>query len=530
MKINTCLISVYDKTNILSFAKFLKSYNIQIVSTGGTADILKNNKIEVTLVDEITNFPEILDGRVKTLHPSIHGGLLAKRNNQTHMKTIEDHNIKPIDMLVTNLYPFREKRKQSNSTDEIIENIDIGGSTLLRAAAKNFNDVLVVTDPNDYSMIISLIKKNQISLELRIAQATKAFDSSWRYEREISNFFNVMNKKYFTNNKHSKSDLNSTFLEKSLFSINFKKYSKLRYGENPHQNAAIYHDEKTEGKELICSNQIQGKELSFNNIVDADTASQCVEMFMNPACVIVKHANPCGVAEAESCLDAFQRAKLTDVISSFGSVIAFNKLVDQELAKLISEQFIELIIAPEFTKGALKMFSKRENLRVIKKQNSNAISDNNLEIKTIKGGYLVQTSDYYKSNTLDLSFVTKIKPSEKELSDLKFAWHVSNWVKSNAIVFCRDYRTLGIGAGQMSRLDSVKIAKIKAQQAGLSLENSVVASDAFFPFRDGVDVLSDVGAKSVIQPGGSIKDSEIIKAADEHNISMVFTSIRHFRH
>ncbi len=530
MKIKTCLISVYDKTNILSFAQNLRSKRIEIISTGGTASYLKKNNINVTNVEDLTNFPEILDGRVKTLHPSIHGGLLAKRNNKTHMQTLNKNRIKPIDMVVINLYPFVEKRKASTSKDEIIEAIDIGGSTLIRAAAKNYHDVTIVSDPEDYAVVTNFIQNDQVTLNLRLSLALKAFKCSADYDDEISSYFSELNLNNSVNKKIHKNFSGSENIKAPFLSFNLKKYTDLRYGENPHQRASVYCDLVEKEQQLFFSNQIQGKELSYNNLIDADTAFQCVKMLSNHACVIIKHSNPCGAAEADNSTDAFKKAKLTDKKSSFGGIIAFNKMVEKDLANLICQEFVELIVAPEFTDAALKVFSFKPNIRIIKTPNYYSNESSNLEIRSLTGGYLIQDRDIVDPKKIALRSVTKIKPSKKELLDLKFAWTIANWVKSNAIVFCKDSCTLGIGAGQMSRFDSVKIAKMKAHDAGLSLKNSVVASDAFFPFRDGVDTLAEAGAKSIIQPGGSVKDGEVIAAANEHKISMVFTGVRHFRH
>ncbi len=530
VKIKTCLISVSDKRNLLKLAQELESNNIEIISTGGTANFLQQNGIDVISVEDLTGFPEILDGRVKTLHPNIHGGLLARRSNKKHMQKLESLKITPVDMVVINLYPFKDKTRVCFQHEEIIEAIDIGGSTLMRAAAKNYQDITIVSNPDDYGLVSTAIKNNKVLLSLRFSLALKAFDCSARYENEISNYFHRLDTSNSQNMTTKKKFSDSSNLEMPIFSINLKKYSDLRYGENPHQKAAIYCDPAEDETTLVCAQQIQGKRLSYNNLIDADSAFQCAEMLSKPACVIVKHANPCGVAEADSCLEAFKRAKQTDTISSFGSVVAFNEAVDEALANFISRDFIELIIAPDFTKSAKKIFSQKPNIRVIKNPKKASTESSSLEIRSLIGGYLIQNRDTHQRKDIKFTTVTKIKPSEKELADLKFAWIVACWVKSNAIVFCRDSRTLGIGAGQMSRFDSVKIAKMKALQAGQSLENSVVASDAFFPFRDGIDVLSEAGAKSVIQPGGSIKDSEVIAAADEHKIAMLFTGIRHFRH
>ena len=532
LKINTCLVSVFDKNNILKFAKSLKINGIEIISTGGTAGTLKENDIEVTPVEDLTNFPEMFNGRVKTLHPNIHGGILAQRGNKSHMETLQEYKIKAIDMVVVNLYPFQEKRKSSLSQEEIIEAIDIGGSTLMRAAAKNYKDIVVVSDPEDYPLVLNAIETNEISLELRLSLARKAFKFSANYEKEISLYFHELDMSNLIDKKINNEIRESNKLEISDFSLNLKKYSNLRYGENPHQKAAIYYNQSEEKSQLISCNQIQGKELSYNNIIDADSALQCVQMLKNPACAIVKHANPCGVAEAESTLEAFKRAKQTDNISSFGSIVAINRVVDEKLVRFICKEFIELIIAPDFTEQAIKILSGKPNIRVVKnpkKSSKNIFST--LEVKSLTSGYLIQEKDNQEEiKNTKFNLVTLLKPNSKEIVDLKFAWIVANWVKSNAIVFCRDSCTLGIGAGQMSRFDSVKIAEMKAIQAGYTLENSVVASDAFFPFRDGIDILADAGAKCVIQPGGSIKDEEVINAANEHKIAMIFTGIRHFRH
>jgi phosphoribosylaminoimidazolecarboxamide formyltransferase/IMP cyclohydrolase len=528
LKIKTCLISVFEKKYILEFAQNLKANGIEIISTGGTAFSLRKNGIEVTSVESLTSFPEMLDGRVKTLHPNIHGGLLAQRNNKNHMETLRKYKINAIDMVVINLYPFKEKRGNCSSKDEIIEAIDIGGSTLMRAAAKNYQDIVVVSDPADYPVISEAINNSEVFLDLRASLALKAFKFSANYENQIALFFEEINEK---NTKRVKNNKESDNLMMPYISLNLKKYSDLRYGENPHQKAAIYYDSSEKKSGLICCGQIQGKKLSYNNLVDADSAFQCVEMFKNSACVIVKHANPCGVAEAESCIEAFKRAKQTDSISSFGGIIAFNKVVDENLAKYVCQDFIELVIAPDFTANAIKTLSYKPNVRVIKNPKKNLdYNSSSLDIKSLTGGYLIQDSDNQPSENTNFNVVTIAKPNLRDLDNLKFAWIVANWVKSNAIVFCRDFCTLGIGAGQMSRFDSVKIAKMKALEAGYSLENSVVASDAFFPFRDGVDILAEAGAKSVVQPGGSIKDKEVISAANEHGIAMVFTGMRHFRH
>ena len=515
IKIKKALISVSDKSNVLELAKSLSSYDIEILSTGGTAKLLRENKINVTEVSDYTKFPEMLDGRVKTLHPKIHGGILGRRDNPEHNETMKNHEIDPIDLVVVNLYPFEETINQEGCTLELaIENIDIGGPAMIRSAAKNYQHVAVLTNPKDYKSFTDEINKNQgsISLDLSFSLAKKAFEKTSAYDSAINNYLS--------------SDSQNQFPDQLTKTIN--KVMDLRYGENPHQEAAFYKDSSEDVGSLSSFDQIQGKELSFNNLNDSDTAWECVKKFSQPTCVIVKHANPCGVASTGSLKESYEAAFKTDPTSAFGGIIAFNKSLDEETASLIINQFAEVIIAADFTEGALKIFRNKPNVRLLKIK----IENNNTEFdfKKIGGGWLIQTPDIHTLDINDCNVVTDLKPTDEQLDDMKFAWVVSQYVKSNAIVFCKNKQTLGIGAGQMSRVDSTKIASLKADNANIDLAQSVVASDAFFPFRDGIDVIASHGAKCIIQPGGSIKDEEVIDAANEHGIVMLFTNIRHFKH
>ena len=515
IKIKKALISVSDKSNVLELAKSLSSYDIEILSTGGTAKLLKENKINVTEVSDYTKFPEMLDGRVKTLHPKIHGGILGRRDNPDHNETMKNHEIDPIDLVVVNLYPFEETISQEGCTLELaIENIDIGGPAMIRSAAKNYQHVAVLTNPEDYKSFTNEINKNQgsISLDLSFSLAKKAFEKTSAYDSAINNYLS--------------SDSQNQFPDQLTKTIS--KVMDLRYGENPHQEAAFYKDSSEDVGSLSSFDQIQGKELSFNNLNDSDTAWECVKKFSQPTCVIVKHANPCGVASTGSLKESYEAAFKTDPTSAFGGIIAFNKSLDEETASLIINQFAEVIIAADFTEGALKVFRNKPNVRLLKIK----IENNNTEFdfKKIGGGWLIQTPDIHSLNINTCNVVTALKPTEEQLDDMKFAWVVSQYVKSNAIVFCKNKQTLGIGAGQMSRVDSTKIASLKAGNANIDLTQSIVASDAFFPFRDGIDVIASHGAKCIIQPGGSIKDEEVIDAANEHGIVMLFTNIRHFKH
>ncbi len=518
--IKQALISVSDKSGVLQFAQGLDELGVRILSTGGTAKLLAENGIPVTEVADYTGFPEMLDGRVKTLQPKVHAGILARRDLPEHVATLKKHGIPTIDLVVVNLYPFSDTvSKPDCLLEDAIENIDIGGPTMVRAAAKNHAHVAIVTDPADYADVLAEMQTNdgEVSDTTRFGLAKKAFSHTAAYDSAISNYLTAINP-------------DGT---KSLFpaqiNFNFAKVQDMRYGENPHQRAAFYRDLIPVAGGLAEYAQLQGKELSYNNIGDADAAWELVKTFEQAACVIVKHANPCGVAIADSPLNAYKLAYATDTTSAFGGIIAFNRELDVDSATAITtNQFVEVIIAPSASEAALKVTAAKQNVRVLVVPLCNA--HNQYDFKRVNGGLLVQTPDVLNVHSAQLKAVTKAQPSKDQMEDLLFAWRVAKFVKSNAIVFCKNGQTLGVGAGQMSRVDSTRIASIKAQGAGLSLSGSVVASDAFFPFRDGIDVLAAAGAKAVIQPGGSMRDEEVIAAADEHGIAMVFTGYRHFRH
>ncbi len=518
--IKQALISVSDKTGVLEFAKGLQQLGVTILSTGGTAKMLADNGISVTEVADYTGFPEMLDGRVKTLQPKVHAGILARRDLPEHVATLEKHSIPTIDLVVVNLYPFGATIAKPDCTlTDAIENIDIGGPTMVRAAAKNHQHVAIVTDSKDYSTILTEMHANggAVSSATRFDLAKKAFSHTAAYDSAISNYLTTV-------------QADGTRSEyPTQINFNFTKVQDMRYGENPHQNAAFYRDLDAEPGGIADYTQLQGKELSYNNIGDADAAWECVKTFEQPACVIVKHANPCGVAIADAPLNAYQLAYKTDPTSAFGGIIAFNRELDAETATAITaNQFVEVIIAPSVTEAAQQVVAAKQNVRLLTVPLSK--SHNQYDFKRVNGGLLVQSPDTLDVQAEQLRVVTKAQPSAEQLKDLLFAWRVAKYVKSNAIVFCKDGHTLGVGAGQMSRVDSTRIATIKAQNATCSLVGSVVASDAFFPFRDGIDVLAEVGAKAVIQPGGSMRDEEVIAAADEHGLVMVFTGYRHFRH
>ena len=517
--IRTALISVSDKAGLADFAGGLARFKIKILSTGGTAKFLAARGAAVTEVAEHTGFPEMLDGRVKTLHPRIHAGILARRDSKDHMAAIRAANIDPIDLVVVNLYPFAQTAARPETTlAEAVENIDIGGPSMLRAAAKNYAAVAVVTDPSDYPKLLAEMAESggALSESTRFLLARKAFAHSAAYDAAIGNYLGAL-----------APDGRRNAFPESL-TLQFEKLQDLRYGENPHQAAAFYRDAGPAKGGLAGRVQLQGKELSFNNIADADTAWECAMAFDEPACVIVKHANPCGAAIGISALEAYDRAFATDPTSAFGGVVAFNRGLDAATAEAVSKPFVEVLIAPELDAGARRVFAAKPNVRVLSV--APARSAQAYDLKRVGGGLLVQTPDDHASQASSLSTVTRAKPSPAQLGDLLFAWRVAKYVKSNAIVFCKDGRTLGIGAGQMSRVDAARVADFKAREAGLSLDGSVVASDAFFPFRDGIDVIARAGAKAVIQPGGSMRDGEVIAAADELGIAMVFTGVRHFRH
>jgi phosphoribosylaminoimidazolecarboxamide formyltransferase/IMP cyclohydrolase len=527
MTIKRALISVSDKTGIVELASALREFNIEILSTGGTAKLFRDNNIPVIEVSDYTDFPEMLDGRVKTLHPKVHGGLLGRRDLPEHLAAMQQAKIPYIDMLVVNLYPFEATVAKPDCTlEDAIENIDIGGPAMVRSAAKNWQDVTVLTDAAQYADVLAEMKNNDgsTSKATRFALSVAAFNRISNYDGAISDYLSSFNTDGSRNPFPAQTN------------GRFVKVQDLRYGENPHQQAAFYRDLHPAPGSLVTAEQLQGKELSYNNIADADAAWECVKSFDSGACVIVKHANPCGVALGSTALAAYNKAFQTDPTSAFGGIIAFNQIVDGAAAEAISKQFVEVLIAPEFTVEALAVFKAKANVRVLKialpKGGASAWEQgrNSHDTKRVGSGLLIQTADNHQISAKDLKIVTVKQPSSEQIQDLLFAWRVAKYVKSNAIVFCGNGMTLGVGAGQMSRVDSTKIAAIKAQSAGLSLKNSVVASDAFFPFRDGVDVLAEAGASCVIQPGGSMRDEEVISAANEHGLAIVLTGVRHFRH
>jgi len=517
--VKQALISVSDKTGVIEFALGLKQLGVNILSTGGTAKLLAGAGISVAEVSDYTGFPEMLDGRVKTLHPKIHAGILGRRNLPEHVATMQQYDLPNIDLVVVNLYPFAATIAKPDCTlEDAVENIDIGGPTMVRAAAKNYPFVAVVTDPADYGDLLVQLQANHAALShtTRFALAKKAFSHTAAYDSAISNYLTALD-----------ADGTSTKFPAQI-NFNFAKVQDLRYGENPHQHAAFYRDINGVVGSIASYTQLQGKELSYNNIADADAAWELVKTFEQCACVIVKHANPCGVAIAETTLAAYRLAFATDPTSAFGGIIAFNRTVDAAGAEAVAQQFVEVVIAPSYSPAALQALAAKPNIRVLTVPLSHVA--NNYDLKRVGGGLLVQTPDTLNIQAAQCRVVTRAQPNEEQMQDLIFAWRVAKYVKSNAIVFCKNGRTLGVGAGQMSRVDSTRIAAIKAQNAGLSLADSVVASDAFFPFRDGLDVLAQAGAKAVIQPGGSMRDAEVIAAADEHGIAMLFTDFRHFRH
>ncbi len=513
------LISVSDKTGVVEFARALAGFGVRILSTGGTAKLLAEAGVAVTEVAGYTGFPEMLDGRVKTLHPRIHGGILARRDLPEHVQAMEREGIDYIDIVAVNLYPFRETVAKPGCTlDDAIENIDIGGPAMVRAAAKNYRHVAVLTDPGDYAALITEMGASGggVSLETRFALAKKAFSHTAQYDGAISNYLTSL----------GTDGAREAF--PARLNLSFAKMQDLRYGENPHQQAAFYRDPDPVAGSLARYSQLQGKELSYNNIADADAAWECVKTFDAPACVIIKHANPCGVAMAATPLEAYRLAFATDSTSAFGGIIAFNRELDAATAEAVVQQFVEVVIAPAVSASARQVFAAKANVRVLEVPLAEGAND--WDLKRVGGGVLVQSPDARNVAPTELRVVTRKAPDEEQLRDLMFAWRVAKFVKSNAIVFGGNGRTLGVGAGQMSRVDSARIASIKAQQASLSLAGSVVASDAFFPFRDGLDVVVDAGAIAVIQPGGSVRDEEVIAAADERGIAMVLTGVRHFRH
>ena len=521
----TALLSVSDKTGVLEFARDLHAAGVKLLSTGGTAKLLADNGLPVTEVSEVTGFPEMLDGRVKTLHPRIHGGLLARRDLPAHMAALQEHGIGTIDLAVINLYPFAQATARADCTlEDAIENIDIGGPAMLRAAAKNWQDVAVVIDPTDYPRVLAELKAGRIERSTKFMLAKKVFAHTAAYDGMITNYLTAL----ADGAEAATAAVPERGEYPQVFTLQLTKTQDLRYGENPHQSAAFYRDAKPVDGSLAHWVQLQGKELSYNNIADADAAWECVKTFDAPACVIVKHANPCGVAVAGTAVEAYQKAFQTDPTSAFGGIIAFNQPLDGAAAESVAKQFVEVVIAPRITPEARAVFAAKQNVRLLEVPLSRQM--NALDLKRVGGGVLLQSSDSKNVAPAELRVVTKVQPTDAQMQDLLFAWKVAKFVKSNAIVFCAGGMTLGVGAGQMSRIDSARIASIKAGNAGLSLQGSAVASDAFFPFRDGLDVVADHGATCVIQPGGSMRDPEVIDAANERGIAMVFTGTRHFRH
>lgn len=524
--IRRALISVSDKTGIIEFARTLSERGIEILSTGGTCKLLSDNGIAVVEVSDYTGHPEMMDGRVKTLHPKIHGGILGRRG--TDDEVMQSHDIAPIDMVVVNLYPFAQTVANPDCTlEDAIENIDIGGPTMVRSAAKNHRDVAIVVNNGDYKRVLEemMAHNNSLTDATRFDLAVAAFEHTAAYDGMIANYFGTKVPSY------GEPELNNTESKfPRTINFQFEKKQDMRYGENSHQDAAFYVESNIPNGSIASAIQLQGKALSYNNISDTDSALECVKQFAEPACVIVKHANPCGVAIDESILAAYTRAFSTDPTSSFGGIIAFNRELDADTAEaIVSRQFVEVIIAPSISQEAQQIVSAKKNVRLLETGPWDEAASG-YQLKRVNGGLLVQDRDNGMVERSDLKVVTKRQPTEQELSDAFFCWKVAKFVKSNAIVYARDHMTIGVGAGQMSRVYSAKIAGIKAQDEGLVVEGSVMASDAFFPFRDGIDAAADAGVTCVIQPGGSIRDEEVIAAADEHNIAMVFTGMRHFYH
>ena len=547
-KIKRALVSVSDKTGIIEFAKSLTEFGIEIISTGGTAKVLRAGEIKVTEVSEITDFPEMMDGRVKTLHPKIHGALLALRDNEEHRNAMRTHNIEPIDLVVVNLYPFEQTVAQADvSLDEAVENIDIGGPAMIRSASKNWRDVAVVTDARLYEIILNELKETDgsLSLETRQRLATLAYTRTASYDLAISSYLarqlsdddlefleplNPLGNLIFIESEdYDETDSVSNIETKEFAefaSIELAKVTDLRYGENPHQKAALY--ETFEPGGIAKAEQLHGKEMSFNNYVDAEAAWNLVRDFEDLAAAIIKHTNPSGVGVGANNEEAYRRALATDPVSAFGGIVAFNRAVDGKVAESVNEVFTEVVIAPEYDAEALEIFKTKKNLRVLRVAKSE--NETALEYKQVSGGFLVQSKDVYKVEASDLKIVTKRQPTEEEIRAMLLAWKVCKHVKSNAIVFADENRTLGVGAGQMNRVDSVRIAAMRAERFDLPLAGCAVASDAFFPFRDNVDEAARFGVSAIIQPGGSMRDEESINAADEHNLTMAFTGFRHFKH
>jgi len=518
--VRRALVSVSDKRGLVPFVQGLAELGVEVLSTGGTCRQLRDAGLEVIEVSEKTGFPEIMDGRVKTLHPVIHGGLLGRRG--TDEAVMDEHGIEPIDLLVVNLYPFEQTIAREDATiEDAIENIDIGGPAMIRAASKNHDGVAVCVSPDDYEAVLEKLQGDGLALDDRRRLAAKAYAHTASYDTAITRYL-------------SASLEDDVLGERFLYSGGLTE--KLRYGENPHQEAAFYVDQQAAPGSLASARQIQGKALSYNNIADSDAALECVKQFENPACVIVKHANPCGVAVAGSIQEAYEKAFRTDPTSAFGGIIAFNRPLDAKTAAaIIEKQFVEVIIAPEIAADAADICSAKKNVRVLEVGDWDTVggglpATSGFDFKKVSGGLLVQTSDRGIVTADDLKVVTEKAPTPEQIQDMLFAWTVVKYVKSNAIIFCRDNMTIGVGAGQMSRVYSTKIAAIKAADEGLEVKGSVMASDAFFPFRDGIDAAAETGISAIIQPGGSMRDEEVIQAANEHGLAMVFTGMRHFRH
>jgi phosphoribosylaminoimidazolecarboxamide formyltransferase/IMP cyclohydrolase len=513
--VRRALVSVSDKRGLVPFVQGLADLGVEVLSTGGTCRQLREAGLDVIEVSEKTGFPEIMDGRVKTLHPVIHGGLLGRRG--TDEAVMDEHGIEPIDLLVVNLYPFEQTIAREDATlDDAIENIDIGGPAMIRAASKNHDGVAVCVSPDDYDSVLGKLKGDGLTVDDRRRLAAKAYAHTASYDTAIADYL-------------SQSLGDDVLGERFLYSGGISE--KLRYGENPHQQAAFYVDQQATPGSLAAARQIQGKALSYNNIADSDAALECVKQFANPACVIVKHANPCGAAVAGNILEAYEKAFKTDPTSAFGGIIAFNRPLDADTARaIIDRQFVEVIIAPEIAADAAEVCAAKKNVRVLETGAWSGTFAGGFDFKKVSGGLLVQTSDHGVITADDLKVVTEKAPTPEQIQDMLFAWTVVKYVKSNAIIFCKDNMTIGVGAGQMSRVYSTKIAAIKAADEGLEVGGSVMASDAFFPFRDGIDTAAETGISAIIQPGGSMRDEEVIKAANEHGLAMVFTGMRHFRH
>ncbi len=510
--IKTALLSVYNKEGIVEFAKALSEGGIEIISSGGTARTLKEAGIKVTELSDFTGYPEMMEGRVKTLHPKIHGGILMDRSKEQHVEEAEKNKIKPIDLVVVNLYPFEETILKGATLDEAIENIDIGGPTIIRAAAKNFRHVLVVCNPADYGQVLEGIK-GEINEELRKKLALEAWEHIAHYDVVIEKYF----RKTFGKQEEYPKYLNLTF----------RKKQDLRYGENPHQTAALYIDEHEKNPSLLRAKQYQGKVLSYNNVLDANAAYQLLKEFEEPTAVIVKHNNPCGVASDEDIYQAYKTARSVDPEAAFGGIVSVNREIDKKLAEEITSRFVEIVLAPSYTKEALEVFSKKKNLRVLELPIKAGVVKYR-RYRSVLGGFLVQDSDVELYE--DMKVVTKRKPTDEEMKSLLYAWKISKYVRSNAIIYAKKNRAVGIGAGQMKRVDAAKLGAMIAKDFGEPVKGCAMASDAFFPFRDGIDYAAKLGVTAIIQPGGSIKDDEVIKAADEHNMAMIFTGMRHFRH